>query len=86
MIRYFFGTHSTTIYSLEEGVLEILRIGYGIKKRIHDFERKNFLTYMVYIVRGRVSLFRKSMFVIIFVVYISKDLYAYEHQRMCIQI
>ena len=47
--------------------------------------RKNFLTYMVYIVQGRVSLFRKSMFVIIYVVYISKDLYAYEHQRMCIQ-
>ena len=48
--------------------------------------RKNFLTYMVYIVRGRVSLFRKSMFVISSVVYIREDLYAYEHQCLCIQI
>ena len=48
--------------------------------------RKNFLTYMVYIVRGRVSLFRKSMFVISSVVYITEDLYASEHQRLCIQI
>ena len=48
--------------------------------------RNNFLKYMMYKVQGQVSLFKKSMFVIIPVVYNSKDLYAYEHQCISIQI
>ena len=54
-----------------EGVLEIQEIRYGKKKKkglLIMKVKKNFITYVVYIVRGRVSLFRKNMFVMSYVV------------------
>ena len=55
-----------------EGVLEIQEIRYGEKKKKKGLlimkVKKNFITYVVYIVRGQVSLFRKNMFVMSYVV------------------